>query len=62
MSVDTYLRGKNTAGYRKVRVQGDGAQLKVLVAPTLAGWARLELFATRRLTGRKLRALLQRSC
>ena len=33
MSVDTYLRGKNTQGYHKVALE----DVEILVAPTLVG-------------------------
>ena len=33
MSVDTYLRGKNIAGYQRVSQDG----VEVLIAPSLAG-------------------------
>ncbi len=35
MSVDTYLKGKNTAPYRAIDLEG----LKILVANSLVGWA-----------------------
>lgn len=36
MSVDTYMKGKNTAGYHVTEVDG----VKVYVAPSFAGFAR----------------------
>lgn len=36
MSVDTYLKGKDTSGYQRVR-HGD---VEVLVAPSMARWSR----------------------
>ena len=35
MSVDTYLKGKHTAPYRRVELE----DLQILVAPALMGWA-----------------------
>ena len=36
MSVDTYLRGKNTQGYHKVALE----DVEILVAPSLAGMSK----------------------
>lgn len=36
MSVDTYLKGKNTAPYKAIDLEG----LRILVANSLIGWAR----------------------
>lgn len=43
MSVDTYLKGKDTSGYQRVR-QGD---VEVLVAPSMARWSRAVRMATK---------------
>ena len=44
MSVDTYLKGKNTAPYRRVEFEG----LEILVAPALTRWAqRVEIGLSR---------------
>ncbi len=55
MAVDTYLKGKNTSQYRKVK-QDD---LMVLVAPTIVRQAEeLHLVAKKSLIGRKLMAVI----
>ena len=52
MSVDTYLKGKDTSAY--ARVQHDG--IEVLVAPAMARWAqRISLAAKPGLVRRGLR-------
>ena len=43
MSVDTYLQGKDTSGYQRVR-HGD---VEVLVAPSMARWSRAVRMATK---------------
>ena len=54
MSVDTYLKGKNTSRYR--RFEQD--EVTVLVSPTLIQYAqRVELVARKKLIGSKLVAL-----
>lgn len=54
MSVDTYLKGKNTSGYRKVHHD----DVTVLVAKQLTVHAsRIELVTRKRLIGQKLVAL-----
>ncbi|MEM8925275.1 MAG: hypothetical protein AAGD35_17360 [Actinomycetota bacterium] len=55
MSVDTYLKGKNTSRYTKVEPD-DG--VTVLVAPSLKTYAhRIELFTRKKLVGAKLVAV-----
>ena len=57
MAVDTYLKGKNTSTYRKVR-QHD---VEVLVAPTIVRLAdEVHLVARKGLIGRKLMAIIYR--
>lgn len=57
MAVDTYLKGKNTSKYRKVR-QDD---VEVLVAPTIVRLAdEVHLVARKGLIGRKLMAIIYR--
>jgi hypothetical protein len=43
VSVDTYLKGKDTSDYQRVR-HGD---VEVLVAPSMARWARSVRMATK---------------
>lgn len=55
VAVDTYLKGKNTSTYRKVK-QDD---LMVLVAPNIVRQAQeVHLVAKRGLVGRKLVAVI----
>ncbi|MDH3294238.1 MAG: hypothetical protein OER95_07940 [Acidimicrobiia bacterium] len=57
MAVDTYLKGKNTSKYRKVR-QDD---VEVLVAPTIVRLAQeVHVVARKGLFGRKLVAVIYR--
>lgn len=63
MSVDTYLKGKKLDGYRTVRRATDDGEVKVLLSPTVASWAKCEIYTKRGLTGRKVRAMIERvSC
>ena len=51
MSVDTYLKGKNTTVYKRI-VEDD---VEILVSPTLIHYANLvELVAQKKLVGTKL--------
>lgn len=43
MSVDTYLKGKDTAGYMRVRHD----DVEVLVAPSMARWSQTVRMATK---------------
>ncbi len=55
MSVDTYLEGKNTEGYK--RVHDD--DVVILVAPSLTRFANeLQLVTKQRMIGRKLLAIV----
>ena len=57
MAVDTYLKGKNTSSYRRVKRDG----VEVLVAPTIVRLAdEVHLVARRGLIGRKLMAIIYR--
>ncbi len=57
MAVDTYLKGKNTKSYRKVRHD----DVEVLVAPTIVRLAdEVHLVARRGLISRKLMAIIYR--
>ena len=57
MAVDTYLKGKNTSKYRKVRHD----DVEVLVAPTIVKLAEeVHLVAQKRLLGRRLVAVIYR--
>lgn len=57
MAVDTYLKGKNTSTYRKVRHD----DVEVLVAPTIVKLAEeVHLVAQKRLLGRRLVAVIYR--
>lgn len=54
MSVDTYLKGKNTTSYRRIETD----DVTVLVAPKLLQLAsKIELVTKKRLVGSKLVAL-----
>lgn len=54
MSVDTYLKGKNTSSYRRVHVD----DVTILVAKPLLRMAeRIELVTRKRLIGQKLVAV-----
>jgi hypothetical protein len=54
VSVDTYLRGKDTSSYRRLAHD----DLTILVAPELGRLAsRIDLGTRRKLTGRRLVAL-----
>jgi hypothetical protein len=54
VSVDTYLKGKNVSGYRRVHVD----DVTVLVAKPLTQLAeRIELVTRKRLLGRRLVAV-----
>lgn len=56
MSVDTYLKSKDTSAYARVE-HGD---IAVLVAPAIARWAgRVSLAARRRLVGHSLDVALE---
>ena len=55
MSVDTYLKGKNTGAYRKLQ-PADG--VTIMVAPKLMSYAhRIELVTRKRLVGARLVAV-----
>ena len=55
MSVDTYLKGKNTSTYRRVHLDDD---VTILVAKPLIQMAeRIELITRKRLVGRRLVAI-----
>lgn len=57
MAVDTYLKGKNTSSYRRVRHE----DVEVLVAPTIVRLAdEVHLVARKGLIGRKLLAIIYR--
>lgn len=57
MAVDTYLKGKKTSDYRRVR----HSDITVLVAPTLVRLAdEVHLVAHKRLFGSKLVAIIYR--
>ena len=57
MAVDTYLKGKNTTTYRRIRHD----DVEVLVAPTIVRLAdEVHLVARKRLIGRKLMAIIYR--
>ena len=57
MAVDTYLKGKNTSKYRRVRQDG----VQILVAPTIVRLAdEVHLVARKGLFGRKLMAVIYR--
>jgi hypothetical protein len=57
VAVDTYLKGKNTSTYRKVRHD----DVEVLVAPTIVKLAEeVHLVAQKRLLGRRLVAVIYR--
>lgn len=57
MAVDTYLKGKNTSSYRRVRHDG----VEVLVAPTIVRLAdEVHLVARKGWIGRKLVAVIYR--
>ncbi len=54
MSVDTYLKGKNTSGYRKIHHD----DVTILVAKPLIQYAsRIELVTRRKLLGQRLVAV-----
>ncbi len=54
MSVDTYLKGKNTNGYRRVHHD----DVLVLLSPSLLKFAnKVELVTKKKIVGRKLVAL-----
>lgn len=54
MSVDTYLKGKNTSRYRK----HEDDDVTVLIAPTLVNYAnKIELVTRKKLIGTKLVAI-----
>lgn len=56
MSVDTYLKGKNLSRYRELH--HDEHDVKVMVAPTLVGFAhKIELVTRKKLIGSKLVAV-----
>ena len=55
MSVDTYLKGKNTSRYRRVH---DDGEITVIIAPTLVNYAhKVELVTRKKLIGTKLVAV-----
>ncbi|MCP3990926.1 MAG: hypothetical protein GY724_17760 [Actinomycetia bacterium] len=55
MSVDTYLKGKNTSRYQRIH---DQDEVTVIVAPSLVGYAhKIELIARKKLVGSKLVAV-----
>lgn len=55
MSVDTYLKGKNTSRYQQIHHDDD---LTVIIAPNLARYAnKIELVTRKKLIGSKLVAL-----
>ncbi len=55
MSVDTYLKGKNTSRYRRIH---DQDEVTVMVAPSLVGYAhKIELVTRKKLVGSKLVAV-----
>ena len=55
MSVDTYLKGKNTSRYRRVHDEDD---ITVIISPSLIGYAhKIELTTRKKLVGFKLVAL-----
>lgn len=55
MSVDTYLKGKNTSQYRRVI---DDGEITVMVSPTLVNYAhKVELVTRKKLVGAKLVAV-----
>lgn len=55
MSVDTYLKGKNLSRYRELHRDDD---VKVVMAPTLVGYAhKIELVTRKKLIGAKLVAV-----
>ncbi len=57
VAVDTYLKGKNTSSYRKVRHD----DVEVLVAPTIVRLAdEVHVVARKGLLGRKLMAVIYR--
>lgn len=54
MSVDTYLKGKNTSTYRKIHHE----DITILVAPKLVQYAsKIELVTRKKLIGNKLFAV-----
>ncbi len=54
MSVDTYLKGKNTTSYRKISQD----EVTIMVAPKLLNYAhRIELITRKKLLGSKLVAV-----
>ncbi len=54
MSVDTYMQGKNTSGYRREHVE----DVTIYIAPQLLRHAsRIQLVTKKRLVGAKLVAL-----
>jgi hypothetical protein len=56
VSVDTYLKGKNTEPYEKVEIDG----LRVLISPTLTQWAqRVEVELNRFLFWRSFDVLVE---
>jgi len=55
VSVDTYLKGKNTKKYRRIHEDDD---IKVIIAPTLVNYAhKIELLTRKKLIGTKLVAV-----